>query len=96
MQIELKNLILIPLLLTLLSSCAVNYQDKDGNQRIIGFVSITLEKTPDQHLVAGDKIEITNIGIMYSSTPIHNGVSIGYYNEIVTILKNDVATIIGE
>jgi len=94
MHTKLTNLII--LLIPLLSSCAVNYQDKDGNQRIIGFVSITLEKSPNQYLVAGDKIDITNIGVMYSSTPIHNGLSIGYYNEIVTILKNDVATIISE
>ncbi|MBA6232363.1 MULTISPECIES: hypothetical protein [unclassified Colwellia] len=85
---------LIPLLFLLVSSCAVTYQDSDGNQKIVGFVSLTLEKPADQTLVAGDKVKITNVGVMYSDTPIHNGISIGYYSETTTILKNDVAVII--
>jgi hypothetical protein len=92
MGIKFKQL--VPLLFPILSSCAVTYQDNDGNQRIVGFVSMTLEKPVDKSLVAGDKVKITNVGAMYSDTPIHNGISIGYYSETTTILKNDVAVII--
>ncbi|ASP47028.1 hypothetical protein [Cognaticolwellia beringensis] len=92
MQVKFQQL--MPLFFLILSSCAVTYQDNDGNQRIVGFVSLTLEKPVDNSLVAGDKVKITNIGVMYSDTPIHNGISIGYYSETTTVLKNDVAVMI--
>ncbi|ARD43202.1 hypothetical protein [Colwellia sp. PAMC 21821] len=92
MPIKLQQL--MPLLCLILSSCAVTYQDNDGNQRIVGFVSLTLEKPVDNSLVAGDKVKITNLGAMYSDSPIHNGISIGYYSETTTVLKNDVAVMI--
>ena len=86
----------MPLFFVLLTSCAVTYQDDDGNQRVVGFVSLTISKPLDNAAVAGDKVKITSLGVMYSDTPIHKGLSIGYYSETTTVLKNDVAIIVQE
>lgn len=83
------------LLLTLsLSSCAVTYTDDTGNKRVIGLVNMTIDKSAGDKLKAADRVQITNIGIMYSNSPIHTGISIGYNSETTMVLKNDVATII--
>jgi len=84
---------ILPLCLMFLTSCAITYQDDDGNQRIIGLVSMTIDKPKDDKSIAGDKVEITSLGVMYSDTPIHNGLSIGYYSEKTIVLKNNVAII---
>ena len=75
-------------------SCAINYVDKNGDQRIIGLVSIKLDRPEESPLIAGDKVSVSNIGVMFSKGPVHTGLSIGYNSETSIILKNDIATII--
>ncbi len=86
--------ILIIALILVNYSCAINYIDDDGNQRIIGLVSIKLERPTEYPLVAGDKVSISNIGVLVSKGPVHSGISIGYNSETSIVLKNNVATII--
>ena len=73
-----------------LCGCAVSYIDAAGDQRIIGLVSITLDRPADTPIIAGDKISVSNIGLMYLSSPLHTGLSIGYTNESSVLLKNNV------
>jgi hypothetical protein len=84
----------MPLCFLLLTGCAITYQDDNGNQRVIGLVSMTIDKPKDKKSIAGDKVTITSLGVMYSDTPIHKGLSIGYYSEMTYVLKNNVAIIV--
>ena len=76
------------------SSCAMSYIDDDGNHRIIGLVNITLNRPVDSDLVAGDKVEIESIGVMYSKTALHHGLTVGYGRETTVVLKNDAITLL--
>lgn len=84
----------MPLCFLLLSGCAITYQDDNGNQRVIGLVSMTIDKPKDKKSIAGDKVTITSLGVIYSDTPIYTGLSIGYYSEMTYVLKNNVAIIV--
>lgn len=86
------NYCMVVLMTAFIGSCALNYVDDNGDQRIIGLVSITLDRPADSPLIAGDSVTVENIGIMYSDTPLHTGVSIGYSSEKTVVLKNDVST----
>jgi hypothetical protein len=92
--VNIVKVILSIALILINCSCAVNYIDDDGNQRIIGLVSIKLERPGESKLVAGDKVSISNVGILVSKGPVHTGLSIGYNSETSIVLKNDILTII--
>lgn len=85
----LKVLILIYAALSS-GGCAVSYTNKLGEQRIIGLVDITLKNVENDTRVAGDTVEITNFGVLFSHNPISTGVSLGYTKESTSKLKNDV------
>jgi len=77
-----------------LNACAVSYIDENGKQRVIGLVNLKLDRPVDSPMIAGDEISVTNIGVMYSSSPLYHGLSIGYTQESSVILKNNVLVIV--
>jgi hypothetical protein len=90
------SIILILLTSTCLSGCAISYTNELGEQRIIGLVDITIAGVEENQKVAGDSVELTNVGIMFSHNPISTGFGIGYNKETISKIKNDVLILMDE
>jgi len=79
-----------------LSGCAFSYVDNQGRHNVIGILNLSMQGVEDDKRKAGDKVEITNIGILFSHGPIHSGLSVGYNKESTMTLKNDALVLIEE
>jgi|TARA_B110000196_G_scaffold90347_1_gene78186 hypothetical protein len=84
------------ILMFVMSGCAISYIDSEGNHNMVGFMNITMQGVENDKLKAGDKIEVTNVGILLSNGPLYSGVSVGYNKESTTSIKNDALVLINE
>ena len=84
------------ILMFVMSGCAISYIDSEGNHNMVGFMNITMQGVENDKLKAGDKIEVTNVGILLSNGPLYSGVSVGYNKESTTSIKNDALVLIKE
>ena len=66
------------ILMFFMSGCAISYIDSEGNHNMVGFMNVTMQGVENDKLKAGDKIEVTNVGILLSNGPLYSGVSVGY------------------
>jgi hypothetical protein len=82
------------LLMSILSGCAFSYVDSQGTHHFIGVMHISMQGVEDDQRKAGDKVEVTNIGILVSHGPIYSGLSLGYTKESTMNLKNDVLVLL--
>ena len=82
------------ILMFVMSGCAISYIDSEGNHNMVGFMNITMQGVENDKLKAGDKIEVTNVGILLSNGPLYSGVSVGYNKESTTSIKNDALSLI--
>jgi hypothetical protein len=93
---KLLNLSVYLIFMFVMSGCAISYVDGVGNHNMIGFMHVTMHGVENDKLKAGDKIELTNIGILLSNGPLYSGVSVGYNKESTTSIKNDALVLIKE
>jgi hypothetical protein len=84
------------ILMFVMSGCAISYIDSEGNHNMVGFMNITMQGVENDKLEVGDKIEVTNVGILLSNGPLYSGVSVGYNKESTTSIKNDALVLINE
>ena len=84
------------ILMFVISGCAISYIDSEGNHNMIGFMHVAMQGVENDKLKAGDKIEVTNVGILLSNGPLYSGVSVGYNKESTTSIKNDALVLIKE
>ncbi len=81
-----KRYVVLLLMLTI-SGCAISYVDDEGQKRIIGLVNLTLSNKGDDQ--GADKVEVTSIGILFSSNPVSTGLSVGYTKEVTMKIHNN-------
>lgn len=72
------------------AGCAVSYIDDEGRHNVIGFAHVAFQGAEDNARKAGDKVEVTNVGVLFMQGKIHSGVSFGFNNEVSMVIKNDV------
>lgn len=73
-----------------LSGCAVSYVDEEGRHIVVGLVYMSMGGIENDQRHAGDKVEVTNIGVLVTGGALQSGLSIGYNKEITMHLKNDI------
>jgi hypothetical protein len=76
--------------LLLQSGCAASYTDDKGNHHIIGFVHLEITPDKEQSKIAGNSIEVSNIGLQFSAHEHQQHLSVGYASEKTTYLKNNI------
>jgi hypothetical protein len=73
-----------------INGCAVSRLDSDGNKQIIGFIKLTIPGPGDPRELAGESVHLSTVGILLFTSPVQSGFSIGYSNEKMTGLRNNV------
>lgn len=64
-----------------LTGCAAVWTDSAGNRRVLGFVNQT-----SSPITAPPTETATNVGLMLYRSPSHQGISVGYNSESITVV----------
>ena len=78
-------------ILTIISGCAINYIDRNGDQRVLGFVNAKIPAADEES--AGYTVDVSAVGALLFISPVQSGIALGYGRERSTVLKNDVIVI---
>lgn len=90
MKPERRISILLALTLAM-SGCAYSYLDKSGAQHVVGLVSLTMEPSREPQTFAGNVSVIRTIGIVSNSDPLSKTIAVGYNQQTLAYLRNNVA-----
>lgn len=74
-----------------LGGCSYTYMDSNGSMHVIGLVDMSFEEEGGEDQVAGNSVGITTLGLSIFSTPLHTGFALGYNQENLTSLRQNVA-----
>src|SRR5207237_2308586 len=80
--------------LTVCNGCAYTYPNATGAKHIVGLVKVTIKPGDSQEELAGDAVRITGIGVSRYATPLQKGIVLGYHQEDLTALHQNVALFI--
>lgn len=88
--------ILSLLFLTIIcSGCAITYIDAHGAKHVLGLVKLEIKPgAPEQNV--GETVHVQTIGVAVYSTPLNQGVVIGYNREITTAIRNQTPAHTGQ
>jgi hypothetical protein len=70
-----------------LSGYAISHIDNQGLHYVIGILQVSILGVVDDKPKAGDKVEVTNIGILISHGPLSSRLSVVYNRESTMNLK---------
>ena len=84
-----KRILLFLSALSLLSGCAYRYINENGEETVVGLLKLTIHKEIENHEVGAESTNVSNVGISILKTPVAKGLSIGYNDETVTIIRNN-------
>ena len=82
-----SSVLALLLLFTICSGCALTYTDAQGAKHVLGLVKLEIKPSAPEQTI-GETVHVQSIGVAVYSTPLNQGVVIGYNREITTVIRD--------
>jgi hypothetical protein len=74
----------------LIEACALTYVDDQGAKHVLGLVNMKIEPQVIADQTLAESVQIQSVGVSIYSTPINSGMALGYNNEWLAIVYDNV------